>query len=97
MQTDNGREFANATLKGLIEQWPGCSFVHGKPRHSQSQGSIERCNQDVENIMWTTMQDRQITQWADILDKVQYTKNCRYHSGIKRSPFKAMFGMFNYS
>jgi hypothetical protein len=92
LQTDNGREFENNTLKSLIEQWPGCKFVHGKPRHSQSQGSVERCNRDIEDILWTTMHDRQTTEWSDLLDEVQYMKNGRYHSGIKRSPFKAMFG-----
>jgi transposase InsO family protein len=92
LQTDNGREFKNATLKELIEQWPACKFVHGKPRHSQSQGSVERCNQDVENILFCMMRDKQTTQWASLLEDVQYAKNTRYHSGIGRTPFKAMFG-----
>ncbi|KAF0759130.1 KRAB-A domain-containing protein 2-like [Aphis craccivora] len=28
-------------------------IVHGKPRHSQSQGSVERANQDIENMLAT--------------------------------------------
>lgn len=94
LQTDNGREFENTTLKTLIEQWPGCKFIHGKPRHSQSQGSVERCNQDIENILFCVMRDRQTIEWAKLLDEVQFMKNTRYHSGIKRTPFKAMFGKF---
>jgi hypothetical protein len=27
--------------------WPDCSIVHGKPRHPQSQGSVERGNADI--------------------------------------------------
>ena len=48
LHTDNGREFANQLMKSLLEYWPGCKLVHGKPRHSQSQGSVERANRDLE-------------------------------------------------
>ena len=42
LHSDNGREFANKVVKEVLNMWPDCKFVHGKPRHSQSQGSIER-------------------------------------------------------
>lgn len=32
----------------LLRIWPQCRIVHGKPRHSQSQGSLERANADIE-------------------------------------------------
>ena len=48
LHTDNGKEFANSVLKELLEMWPECRLVHGKPRHSQSQGSVERANRDVQ-------------------------------------------------
>jgi IS30 family transposase len=48
LHTDNGREFANQVIKHLLELWPECKLVHGKPRHSQSQGSVERTNRDIE-------------------------------------------------
>lgn len=38
-----------------------------------------------------------MTQWVDLPDEVQYVKNGRYHSEIRRSPFKAMFGNFNWT
>ena len=28
-------------------------MINGKPRLSQTQGSVERCNRDVENMLWT--------------------------------------------
>ena len=37
LQSDNGREFANAVVTAVVEKWPQCHIVHGKPRHSQSQ------------------------------------------------------------
>lgn len=48
LHSDNGKEFANWLVKELVQRWPECHIVHGKPRHSQSQGSVERANQDIE-------------------------------------------------
>lgn len=39
--SDNGREFANSIILELLDRWPGCKMVHGKPRHSQSQ--VSKC------------------------------------------------------
>ncbi|KAF0722346.1 KRAB-A domain-containing protein 2-like [Aphis craccivora] len=36
-----------------ISMWEELKIVHDKPRHSQSQGSVERANQDVENMLAT--------------------------------------------
>ena len=46
LQSDNGREFANQLVEEITKLWPECKMVHGKPRHSQSQGSVERNNLD---------------------------------------------------
>ena len=40
LQSDNGSEFT-ASVKGL---WPDLLVVHGKSRHPQSQGYVERLN-----------------------------------------------------
>jgi len=42
LQSDNGREFTNKTIQNMPDMWPGMKLVHGKPRHSQRQGSVER-------------------------------------------------------
>lgn len=44
--------------------WPELKIVHGKPRHSQSQGSVEQANQDIENMLTTWMQDEKNRQWS---------------------------------
>jgi len=36
--------------------WDNLKIVHGKPRHSQSQDSVERANQDIQNILTIWMQ-----------------------------------------
>ena len=59
LQSDNGREFKNRHLTNTImELWPELKIVHGKPRHSQSQGSVERVNQDVKKMLMASCKDR---------------------------------------
>ena len=48
LQSDNGREFVNPVINELRAMWDGLKIVHGKPRHSQTQGSVERVNRDNE-------------------------------------------------
>ena len=67
-------------------------MINGKPRHSQSQGSVERANQDVEKILNCWKVDNKSTAWSKGLRFVQYMKNARMHSGIGRTPFEAHFG-----
>lgn len=39
------------------------------------------------------MKDNNTNNWSDGLKFVQVMKNRAYHDGIKRSPYKAMFGI----
>ncbi|XP_050066160.1 KRAB-A domain-containing protein 2-like, partial [Aphis gossypii] len=72
--------------------WPQVKIVHGKARHSQSQGSVERANQDIESMIATWMETNHNAKWSESLRFVQAMKNSAFHSGIKRSPYEAMFG-----
>ena len=92
LQSDNGREFANKTIRNLADMWPGMKLVHGKPRHSESQGSVERSNQDVQNILVAWMSDSNTEAWSEGLRFIQNKKNRALHSGIKTSPYETMFG-----
>jgi IS30 family transposase len=38
LHSDNGREFVNKIVTSVCEMWPQVKIVHGKARHSQSQG-----------------------------------------------------------
>ena len=67
-------------------------MINGKARHSQSQGSVERCNRDIENMLACWQVDNKSTNWSHGLQFVQYAKNARYHTGIGRSPFMAQLG-----
>jgi len=93
LHSDNGKEFCNQIMKSLYEMWNDIKIVHGKPRHSESQGSVERTNQDVENMLATWMETNNTTKWSEGLRCVQAMKNRAYHEGIKCSPYKAMVGV----
>lgn len=51
LQSDNGREFVNQIINDLKCMWDNLKIVHSKPRNSQSQGSVERVNQNIQNIL----------------------------------------------
>jgi len=63
LHSDNGREFVNSEINELHTMWGDVKIVHGKPSHSQRQGSIERANQDVEDMLVTWMTKTKSTDW----------------------------------
>lgn len=85
LQSDNGREFVNSTITELHNMWEDVKIVHGKPRHSQSQGSVERANRDVEDMLATWMAENNSTDWPSGLKFIQFQKNRALHSGKKKS------------
>jgi hypothetical protein len=92
LQSDNGGEFVNATIKQLKTFWPGLTLVNGKPRKPTSQGSVERCNGDVENMLKKHMVDHETTKWAAALPRIMFLKNTALNRGIGMSPYEMMFG-----
>lgn len=53
LQSDNGREFVAAVIVEVMALRPDVVIVHGRPHHPQSQGSVERANQDIEAMLLT--------------------------------------------
>ena len=66
--------------------WPNCVIVCGRPRHPQSQGSVERANQDVEVMVGKWMMIHNATEWSVGIHPVAYQKNSRWHRTIKNTP-----------
>ena len=91
LQSDNGREFVYKIIQNLADIWPGMKLVHGKPRHSQSQRSVERSNQDFRDVLVAWMSDNNTKTWSERLRFKQSKKNQAQHSVIKTSLYEAMF------
>lgn len=62
LDSDNGREFVNSVLVDLHTMWPKVRIVHGKPKYSQSQGSVKRANRGIEEMLGTRMDENNITE-----------------------------------
>ena len=93
LQSDNGREFTAHVIKEMIEIWPGLTIVHGSPRHPQSQGSVERSNADVKQMLTAWTIDNDTTQWAEGLRFVQLQKNSSPHRNLNnRTPLEVFCG-----
>ena len=93
LQSDNGSEFTAHIISELKLLWTDLLLVLGKPRHPHSQGSVERLNCDVKDILTAWLGDNHSKDWPSGLRFVQFQKNSSYHSGIKQSPYKALFGI----
>lgn len=91
LHTDNGREFKNTLMVELCNFFPNIKIIHGRPRNSQSQGGVERANQDVEGMLATWQYDNPTLPWTLGIKFVQMMKNQAYCDPIKMSPFEAVF------
>ncbi|GBL92082.1 KRAB-A domain-containing protein 2 [Araneus ventricosus] len=91
LQSDNGQEFTSKIIEKVCGMWNELKIVHGKPRLSESQGSVERTNQDIENMLSTWLETNNTKKWSEGIKFIQLMKNRAHHSGIGRSPHEAMF------
>ncbi|XP_023220191.1 KRAB-A domain-containing protein 2-like [Centruroides sculpturatus] len=92
LQSNNDREFANNVIKEMCNMWLELKMVHGKPRHSQNQGSVERCNQDVENMLSSWLETNNTNKWSEGLRFVKVMKNRAHRTDINCSPYEVMLG-----
>ena len=74
LQSDNGREFVNEVVRECLHLWPGeVVIINGRPRHSQSQGLVEKGNHLVEMQLQSMKAEYCVTEnqsdfpWADWL------------------------------
>ena len=71
IQADNGREFSNQLLADFLLSL-NVRMVHGRPRHPQSQGQVERVNQTIKRWLAKTLHPLNSVRWIDHLQKVVY-------------------------
>jgi hypothetical protein len=63
LHSDNGKEFVNSVIAEISTLWPELKIIQSTPRHSQSQGSVERANHDIQNMLASWMKDNHTTNW----------------------------------
>ncbi|KAF9752809.1 Gag-Pol polyprotein [Nosema granulosis] len=93
LQSDNGKEFINADMKGLCDRF-SISYKHSSPRHPQSQGQVERFNQTLTRYLQKHVFQEEMAenvsgkQWKKHLLKVVYDYNLAKHSATNKTPFR---------
>jgi transposase InsO family protein len=92
LQSNNGHEFVAQVIEQVMAMWKGVIIVHGHARHPQTQGSIERANQDVEQMVGNWLKDNNTRNWVLGLNFVQIAKNTRMHSGVGSPPYTLQYG-----
>lgn len=109
LQSDNGKEFANAAYKTksvtlsdndvreVIEEiasvWPDVKLVHGRARHSESQGGIERLNRTCQEKLGKWMAQNQSKKWTVGRLFVRWQINTQLHQTVGTKPYNLVFGM----
>ena len=75
VQSNNGSEFTAHLIDKLKLLWTDNLMVHGKPRHPQSQGSVERLNCDIKGILIAWLGDNHSKDWPNGLCLVKLELN----------------------
>ena len=72
-------------------------LVHGRARHPQSQGKVERFNQTLgrhlTKIMWDEVSGVQGYRWIDVLPQFVIAYNKAPHQAQKKSPYEAFLNL----
>ena len=95
LHTDNGGEFRSKKLIGVLKKfWPSLTLIRGMPYNPRSQGAVERCNQDVKNMLMVYIDQKTDGNYdfVNALSFIQFSKNIAFHRSIKCSPYRALFG-----
>ena len=72
--------------------WPRSVIVHGKARHSESQGGIERLNRTVQEKLGSWMVDNNSTSWATGCRFVRWQVNTTVTMALNASPYFLLTG-----
>jgi hypothetical protein len=85
-------QFCSGVITEIKKLWPRTVLVTGKPRHSESNGGVERRNRTVEAKISNWMHRNKSTHWAQSLPFIQWQCNTQIHRGIGgRTPYHLMF------
>ncbi|XP_071143025.1 uncharacterized protein [Mytilus edulis] len=95
LQTDNGKEFNNADLCAVIDEFK-TRKINGRPYHPQSQGRVERFNRTV--VAYFRAQFVDTRDWPSLLGEFYYKYNNRVNKSTRpMTPHQRFFKRPNFS
>ena len=67
-------------------------MVWGSPRHSESNGGVERVNQTVQKKLGAWMKENKTKYWSVGCKIAQWSYNTQVHQTLRDSPYHLTFG-----
>ena len=70
-------------------------MIHGKTRHPQSQGSVERVNKEIKKVLGSFMWKSKDPCWVKYVqvNRTQYSIDTSLHSTLEyKTPYRILFG-----
>jgi hypothetical protein len=90
LHSDNGLEFENTILKHICE-WTGAVKTHTTPYHPQGNGTVERMNRTLKEMITCLCRDHQ-SSWSDELPFALWAVRSCISRATGFSPFQVLFG-----
>jgi hypothetical protein len=85
-------EFIDLVIKEVKNLWPECKMVRGSPRHSESNGGVERVNRTVQQKLGGWMKTNKSNHWAIGCRIAMWRINTQIHHTIKDTPYHLTYG-----
>jgi hypothetical protein len=86
----------NCELEEVIHKikalWPKCRMVHGLPRHSPSNGGVERVNCTIDEKLGAWMAERKNINWSIGCCLMMWRYNTKVHRMVGNIPYWLVFG-----
>ena len=90
LHADQGRNFESAIVKELCK-CTGIVKTHTTPYHPQGNGTTERFNRTLMNMLGT-LEPHLKPRWHEHVDAMTHAYNCSRHDSTGYSPYYLMFG-----
>jgi hypothetical protein len=72
--------------------WPECWMVWGSPRHSQSNGGVERVIHTVQSKLGAWMTGNNTRRWSVGCRLMMWRYNTQQHRTVRDVPYRLVFG-----
>lgn len=90
LHADQGRNFESAVVRELCK-CTGITKTHTTPYHPQGNGTTERFNRTLLNMLGT-LEPHLKPRWHEYVDAMTHAYNCTQHDSTGYTPYYLMFG-----